>query len=91
MSDKIQNATGTAPMTPQQVSGTTSALEPREQVKLEIFVKETRRKLCTVCLPETSTINDVKEQVIKKNLKVLVKNLFINEKDCRPRMITVYT
>ena len=56
MSDKIQNATGTAPMTPQQVSGTTSAFEPREQVKLEIFVKETRRKLCTVCLPETSTI-----------------------------------
>ena len=63
----------------------------QEHIKIDIFVKETRRKLCTVCLPESSTINDVKEQVIKKNLKVLVKNLFLNEKNCRPRMIIVYT
>ena len=54
---------------------------------LNIIVKETQRKLCTLKLPEHSTLEEVRAKIIQRNLKVIQKNLFISEKQCLPRMI----
>ena len=84
MSEKTQSTTD------EETTAREEVRVAEEHVKLDIFVKETRRKLCTVSLPETSTLNQVKEQIIKQNLRVIVKNLYITEKDTKPRMIVVY-
>ena len=65
-------------------------LAASSNIKLKIVVKETNRKLCTLWLPETATIASVKEQIIKKNENVIVKNLFIKPEQCHCRIIKLF-
>ena len=52
-------------------------------VYINIIVKETQRKLCRVDVSENSSIRWLKESIIDKNKKVMMKNLFINNNQCR--------
>ena len=63
---------------------------PTNKIILCIQVKETQRKLCTLCLPETDTLLKVKEEILKKNKRVVVKNLFIKEEQCVVRIIKLF-
>ena len=51
----------------------------QNKITLDIVVKETDRKLCTLYVNEKDTITKVKEEILRKNKKVVVKNLFIKE------------
>jgi len=52
-------------------------------VYINIIVKETQRKLCRVDVSEDTSIRWLKERIIDKNKKVMMKNLFINDNQCR--------
>ena len=41
-------------------------------------------------LPDSATLDKVKAEIIKKNKKVMIKNLFISEKQCLNRIIRLY-
>jgi hypothetical protein len=66
-----------------------SSINPNKVV-IEILVKETQRKLCTVSVLESETMAKVKQEILKKNKRVVVKNLFIQEEQCLPRIIKLY-
>ena len=51
----------------------------KDKVTLKIQVKETRRKLCTLYLDENVTLLAVKDEIVRKNKSVIIKNLFIKE------------
>lgn len=59
------------------VGGSSRATTSANKVTIDIYVKETQKKLCTVRVLETDTITKVKEEIIRKNKKVIVKNLYI--------------
>ena len=100
-SGKIDNDS-TAPCTHRQRNPTTgtasvsksiSMVEPKyykDNVTLKIQVKETERKLCTLYLGENATLAAVKDEIIKKNTSVILKNLFIKEDQCRSRIIKLF-
>ena len=48
-------------------------------MSLRIIVKETKRKLSTIKLDESSTIVQVKQSIVNKNKSVIIKNLYIKE------------
>ena len=60
-------------------------------VYINIIVKETQRKLCRVDVSEDTSIRWLKESIIDKNKKVMMKNLFINDNQCRSRIIKVFS
>ena len=51
------------------------------------MVKETKRKLCTLYLGESTTLAAVKDEIVRKNKSVMIKNLFIKEEQCHSRLI----
>ena len=64
--------------------------EAEQKVTLNIQVKETERRLCTLHLDENLTINVVRKSIIEGNRKVICKNLYIGAARCVPRMIVVF-
>ena len=54
------------------------------------MVKETQRKLCVLALAETDTLRKVKEEILRKNQKVVVKNLVISKEQCITRIIKLF-
>ena len=100
-SGKIENDS-TAPCTHRQQNPTTgtasvsksiSMVEPKyykDNVTLKIQVKETERKLCTLYLGESASLAAVKEEIVRKNKAVILKNLFIKEEQCRSRIIKLF-
>ena len=59
-------------------------------VTLDIVVKETARRLCSLSLAETDSLSKVKEEILRKNRRVVVKNLFIKEEQCISRIIKLF-
>jgi len=64
-------------------------IHDQTNVILNIIVKETQRKLCTLKLPQHSTLDEVRAKILEKNLNVVKKNLFITEQQCLPRIIMI--
>ena len=58
-----------------------------KRVVLVIVVKETMRKLCTVRLPATATMEDIKQQILEKNRRLMAKNLFVTLDQCSTSMM----
>ena len=62
----------------------------KQMVTLAIVVKETARRLCSLCLAETDSLSKVKEEILRKNKRVVVKNLFIREEQCIGRIVQLF-
>ena len=50
-------------------------------------MKETGRKLTTICTDQSTSLAQVKELIVAKNKGVMVKNLYIKEQQCVSRVI----
>ena len=61
----------------------------RDVVHLRILVMETRRKLCTLQLPQQTTLARVRSEIVDKNLEKIKSNLYITEEQCRPRLVVI--
>ena len=62
----------------------------KKMVTLDIVVKETARRLCSLSLAETDSLSKVKEEILRKNKRVVVKNLFIKEEQCIGRIVKLF-
>ena len=59
------------------------------KVTLNVIVKERLRQLCTIKFDETQTIGQVKDAIVRKNKKILIKNLFVRDEQVKGRIVRV--
>ena len=62
----------------------------KDVVRLSIIVKETEKKLCTLFLPQETTLARVRSEIVDKNLEKIKTNLFVSEQQCRPRLVVIW-
>ena len=47
------------------------------------------RKLCTIHTEETATLAFVKDEIVRKNESIMIKNLFIKPEQCSSQLIKI--
>jgi len=58
-------------------------------VTLHVYVKETQRRLCTLRLPQQTTLARVRAAIVEKTKSIMMAKLNLTENQCRPKVITL--
>ena len=60
-----------------------------DMYQVEVIVKSTARTLCTFNVPKTSVLRELKQVIVTKKKRAMMKSLCLSERRCTPEVMDI--